>query len=147
MEIPPFWTVFEALQRKFQPFKRDLKHSNANFNHLNGIRRTRNANSNHSSRIWSTWMPILTIEWDLKHSNANSNHSNGILSFRMPIPERHSKHSNANSIGKNANSNHSNGIRTIWMQIPTIRTGLKPFECQFQPFEWDSKHSNANSNH
>ena len=33
------------------------------------------------------------------------------------------------------------------MLIPTIRKAFKVLECQFQPFERDSKHSNANSNH
>ena len=29
------------------------------------------------------------------------------------------------------------------MPIPSVRTGFKAFECQFQKFEQDSKHSNA----
>ena len=33
------------------------------------------------------------------------------------------------------------------MQIRTIRKGLEAFEFKFEPFEKDSKHSNANSNH
>ena len=33
------------------------------------------------------------------------------------------------------------------MQIQTIRMGSEPFESKFEPFEQDSKHSNANSNH
>ena len=33
------------------------------------------------------------------------------------------------------------------MQIQTIRGKLKEFESKFEPFEMDSKHSNANSNH
>ena len=32
------------------------------------------------------------------------------------------------------------------MQIRTIRKGLEAFEFKFEPFERDSKHSNANSN-
>ena len=32
------------------------------------------------------------------------------------------------------------------MQIRTIRKGFEAFECKFEPFERDSKHSNANSN-
>ena len=35
----------------------------------------------------------------------------------------------------------------LWMQILTIRTGLEKFECKFEPFERDSKYSNANLNH
>ena len=33
------------------------------------------------------------------------------------------------------------------MPIRTIGTGFKALECKFQPFQQDSKHSNANSNH
>ena len=33
------------------------------------------------------------------------------------------------------------------MQIRAIRKGLEAFEFKFEPFERDSKHSNANSNH
>ena len=33
------------------------------------------------------------------------------------------------------------------MQILTVRKGFEAFECKFEPFEKDSKGSNANSNH
>ena len=33
------------------------------------------------------------------------------------------------------------------MQIRTIRKELESFEFKFEPFEMDSKHWNANSNH
>ena len=33
------------------------------------------------------------------------------------------------------------------MQILTIRKGFEAFEYKFEPFERDSKHLNANSNH
>ena len=33
------------------------------------------------------------------------------------------------------------------MQIRTIRKGFEAFECNVEPFERDSKRSNANSNH
>ena len=33
------------------------------------------------------------------------------------------------------------------MQILTIRMVFEAFECKFEPFERDSKHLNANSNH
>ena len=33
------------------------------------------------------------------------------------------------------------------MQIRTFRKGLEAFEFKFEPFERDSKYSNANSNH
>ena len=38
-------------------------------------------------------------------------------------------------------------IRSIRIQILTIRKGFEAFECKFEPFERDSKYSNANSNH
>ena len=31
------------------------------------------------------------------------------------------------------------------MQILTIRKGFEALECKIETFEWDSKHSNANS--
>ena len=104
-------------------FERDSKHSNANSNHLKGI-----------------WMQILTIrkgfeafeckfepfDRDLKHLNANSNHLKGIRSIRMQIWK---------------------GIQGILMQILIVRTRFEAFECKFKPFDRDSKHSNAKSNH
>ena len=33
------------------------------------------------------------------------------------------------------------------MQIGTIQTKFEAFEYKFEPFKWDSKNSNANSNH
>ena len=38
-----------------------------------------------------------------------------------------------------SNSNHSKSIETI-------RKGFEAFECKFEPFERDSKHSDAHSN-
>ena len=38
-------------------------------------------------------------------------------------------------------------IRSIEMQIRTTQKGFKAFDCKFEPFERDSKHSNAHSNH
>ena len=33
------------------------------------------------------------------------------------------------------------------MQILTIRKGFEIFECKFEPFDRELKHSSANSNH
>ena len=33
------------------------------------------------------------------------------------------------------------------MRIRTIQKGFIAFECKFEPFKRDSKHSSANSNH
>ena len=46
-----------------------------------------------------------------------------------------------------ANSNHSNEIRSIRIQIRTTWKRFEAFECKFKPFERDSKHLDANSNH
>ena len=46
----------------------------------------------------------------------------------------------------NANSNDLKGILNNPMQIRTIRKGFKAFEAKFEPFQMDSKHSNANPN-
>ena len=62
-----------------------------------------------------------------KHLNANSNHSKGVRSIPMQIPPK--------------------GIRIIRMQIRTTRKRLEAFECKFEAFKRDSKHSNVNSNH
>ena len=119
-----------TIQKGFEPFERDSKHSNANSNHLKGIRSIHGA------------CKFETFKKDSKHSNENLNPLNEIRSIRMQILtirkgfkafqykfesfERDSNHSNANS-------NHCKGF--------------KPFECKFEPFEGDSKHSNANANH
>ena len=47
----------------------------------------------------------------------------------------------------NVSSNHSKKIQNIRMQIVTIGTKFQAFECKFEPFEQDSKHLIANSNH
>ena len=33
------------------------------------------------------------------------------------------------------------------MQILTLQKGFEACECKFELFNWDSKHSNANSKH
>ena len=33
------------------------------------------------------------------------------------------------------------------MQILTVLKGFEAFECKFQPYEWDLKHSDVNSNY
>ena len=48
MQIRTFRKGFEGFESKFEPFKRNSKHSNGNFNHLKGIR--------------SIQMQILTIQ-------------------------------------------------------------------------------------
>ena len=39
------------------------------------------------------------------------------------------------------------GLEALRIQIRTIRNGFEAFECKFEQFERDWKHSNANSNH
>ena len=139
MQIRTIRKGFEVFECKFKPFERDSKHSNANSNDSKGIR--------------CIWMQTWTIR-------------KGFVGFECKCEpfERNSKHSNRNS-------NQSKGIRSIRMQILTIRNGFKAFkckfysnfkckfqirtirkefqvfECKFEPFERDSKHLNANSNH
>ena len=105
---------FAELEIKFEPFKRDSKHSNANSNDSNNS----TPNSNHSTGIGSIWMQIRTI---LKIFKDISD-----IHIRMQfLPIR----------------------RSIRMQIRTIWKGFEAFKSKFQPYERDSKHSNANSNH
>ena len=145
---------FKAFECKFEPFERDSKH-------LKVIR--------------SILIQILTIregfeafESKSKHSNSNSNHSKVIGSILMQIRTIRKGFEAFECIFKqlkrdlkrsNANSNHSKGTRSIQMQIATIQEilsiqlqmgiiekGFIAFECKFEPFKRDSKHSNANSN-
>ena len=43
-------------------------------------------------------------------------------------------------------SKHSKAIRNFLIEILTIGKEFEAFECKFEPFKRDSKHSNANSN-
>jgi len=87
-----------------------------------------------------------------EHSNANSNHSKGFKAFKCKLEpfERVSKHLNA-ILTLKRDSNHSNAtsneIQSIQMLILTIGKGFEAFECKFKLFEWESKHSKANSSH
>ena len=111
--------------------------------------------SNSSHGVWLWWSTdhakaieckFEPFEWGSKHSNANSNHSNGIRTIHMQIRMQIW----TIWMGFEAfkwDSKHSNGIWSIRMQIRNIWNGFKAFECKFEPFERDSKHSNANSNH
>ena len=110
------------LEGKYEPFERDLKHSNANSQPFEPNSKHLNANSYHSKGIRSIQMHILTsdvigrfrmliltiqkgfkvfkytfkqFEKDWKHSNPNSNQSKVICE---PF-ESDSKHSNVNSKG------------------------------------------------
>ena len=52
MEILTIRNGFEAIECKFEPFKRDSKHSNAN--------------SNHSKEIWSIRIQIRTTQQGIR---------------------------------------------------------------------------------
>ena len=122
------------------PFEKDSKLSNPNSNHSKGISKHSNTNSK-------------PFERDSKHSNSNSNHSKGIRSIPMQILTIRK--------GFEALEFKFESIRKrfeVFMQIRTIRKRFKAFEwkfkpfekhskCKFEPFERDSKHSNAHSNH
>ena len=71
MQIGSIRKLLEAFECKFEPFERDLKHSNAN--------------SNHSKGFQSILMKLEPFERDSKHSNGNANHSKGIRSILIEI--------------------------------------------------------------
>ena len=116
----------EALQSTFEAFKRDLKHSNANFIDSKGIRSIQLQVLSIQKGFEAFESKFEPFKWDSKHSNANSIHLKGILSIALQIQtiRKDSKHSNANS-------NHSKDIRSIRMQIRTIRNSFEAFECKF----------------
>jgi len=93
-----------------QPFKRDLKHSNAN--------------SNHSNQIPSFERKFELFEHESKHLNANANHSNKTQSIQMQILSIRIKFEAFES-----NSKHLNA---------TIQKGFEAFECKFEPFQPNS---------
>ena len=90
-----------AFECKFEPFERDLKHSNPSSNHSKRIRsiwikfEPFETDSNHSKGIWSIRIQNRTprkefeafeckfepFKRDSKHLNANSNHSKGLEAF------------------------------------------------------------------
>ena len=143
MQIRTIRKGFEAFECKFEPFERDSKHSNANSNHSKGIRSIR--------------MQIRNVrkcfKFEYKFKLFERDDSKGFEAFECKFEpfDRDSNHSNANS-------RHLKGIRSIRMQIrpirkrfeckfeECIRKGFEAFEYKFEPFERDSKHSNANSN-
>ena len=117
MQIRTIWKGFKVFECKFEPFKRDsigifepfekdLKHSNPNSNHSKVIRSIR-------IQIQTIWKGLEAFECkfepferDSKHSKSNSNHSfTGFETF-----ERDSK--------------HLNPFRSIRMEIQTFRKGF-----------------------
>ena len=46
----------------------------------------------------------------------------------------------------NPNMNQFNVIRSIQLQVLSIWEEFEAFDCKFEPFKKDSKHSKANSN-
>ena len=144
MQIQTIWKEFEAFDCKFKPFERDSKHTNAN--------------SYHSNQIRSIRMQIPTIQTKCEAFECKfkpfMKFQGLTLKCKFEQFERDSKHlivnlnrSNANSNNLTASLNNSKGIRSIQIQIRTIQKGFEALKCKFQPFERDSKHSNANSNY
>ena len=134
MEI---WTIrkrFEAFEWKFEPFERDLKHSNQNLNHLKVIRSIwmeiwtiRKGFVAFESKIWTIQKgfeafesKFETFERESKHLNPNSNNSKEVRSIRIHIRNVRKWFEAFESI-----SNNSNEIPFIWMQIRTIRNGFE----------------------
>ena len=149
--------TLEAFECKFEPFERDSKRSSPNFY---PFKMDSNATSNNLKGTQSIWIQIRTIrkefeafeckfklfeskfepfERDSKHSNADSNYLKGIRSIRIQIWTIRIKIRFESKFDSNPN--------LIRIQIRTIRMGWNEFKLKFEPFERDSKHSNANSNY
>ena len=125
MQIQTIQTRFEIFECKFDSFEQDSIHSNAYSNHSNGIQSIGIQIRTILSGFKAFECKFEPLEWDSKHSNANSNHFNAIQTIRT-------------------------GFKGFWsfrMQIQTTPMGFEALECKFEPFEGDSKYSNANSNH
>ena len=75
MQIRTIQKGFKAFECKFEQFKRDSKHSNANSNYYKN-------DSKDLKVIQSILIQILTIRRESKHSNAYSNRSKRIRSIR-----------------------------------------------------------------
>ena len=136
MQLLTIWKLFKEFKCKFEHFERDLKHSNA------------------YSKILTIQMEIPTIwtifKGDSKHSNAISNHSKGIWSIRMQIRTLRMQIRTLRMRFEAFNFIFK-WILTIQVQISTIWTRnvqmqilaiWKGFECKFEPFKPNSKHSN-----
>ena len=130
---------FEAFKCKFQPFERHSKHSNVNLNHSKGSRSIRMQIQTLRTRFE---VSKCKFERDSKQSNANSNHFKGIQSTQMQNLTIWTKFE-----AFVWNSNPSNEIWSIWTQTPTIQRAFEAFECKFEWFDRESKHSNSNSYH
>ena len=142
MQIRNIRKCFEVFEHKFEPFKRDSKLSKPHSNHFKGIRTIPMQIRIIRKGFEAFKFNFKPFERDLRHSNANSNHSKGIRSIRMQIL----------TIRKGLklstpNSNHSKWILIFQIQFLNFRKGFEAFECKFKPFERDSRHLNANSNH
>ena len=150
LRIPLEWVVRICI-RKLQI------HSNGSIFH-----------SNFSNPVWMVqislqmvWIPFkwfkFVFECFESHSNSWNLHLNVWNPLRMTqicipklrIPCEWFKfacksfkfHSNGSNFYSNV-LNHVRMFRMNWMQILTIQLGFEAFECKFQLFEHDSKHSN-----
>ena len=108
-QIRMIWKRFKMFECKFEPFKPNSKHLNANLK----IIRIHN-----SKRVRSVQMQILTIRTRFK-----------AFECKFKPFERDSKHSNAYS-------NHLNEIRSIQMHILTIWMRFEAFKCNFIIENW-----------
>ena len=129
MRISTIWMGFEPLDCKFEPFKRDSKHSNGNSNHSNGIR-------NIQLQTWTTRMQVQAILTGFEPFEQVRIIQKQIRTTHMQIRAIQTGFEpfECKFEPLESDSNHSNVI-------------FEPFECEFQPIERDSNHSNANSNH
>ena len=83
MQILTIRKGFKAFECKFEPFKTDLKHSNANSNISKGIESISTQIRAIRKGFEEVECKFEAFESDSKYSNANSNHSIGIGIIRM----------------------------------------------------------------
>ena len=142
MQILAIRKGFEALECKFEPFERISNRLNAKYNISKGIRRIQIQNRTLETRFEAFKRKFSPFERNLKQSVANSNHSKGIRSIQMQILFIliDSKYSNSNS-------NNSKGIQSILIQIQTLQITFEAFEYKLYPFKRNLKPSIANLNH
>ena len=78
MQIRTIRNGFKALECKFEPFERDLKHWNGNANNSKGIRSIQMQIRTFRKGLKAFKCEFEPFERDSKHFNANANHSKGI---------------------------------------------------------------------
>ena len=81
MQIRSIRKLLEAFECKFEPLERDSKDSNANANHLKGIRSIQMQIQAFQKEFNAFECKFESFERDSKRSNANDNHSKKFKAF------------------------------------------------------------------